>query len=301
MSQPKLDAAIEQLGLSVAVRPEAFEAVREAAIKNELVCMSRGVATRLIGIMDAGKAVVEAFAATPALPLLQETPAATQFWASNDWLNKLLGAAQKAKKEWSTNICGWHAASNLQAIHDLDKTDAAFIELARPDTVLALLAAALPLQYKQERPGPIVWDINKLWAYLDEVVELHTSAESGQVYRHFNKSMMERFAAGLTEAAAATPVATVGSEPLGPHWIQMLVGISEPPHNRVVDIAFTCPGEPAKMHRASAYWNGMQWINAGRAAGQDMDFYTIHYWLNVPEIPAVPEVDTLPIPPTHAV
>jgi len=81
-------------------------------------------------------------------------------------------------------------------------------------------------------------------------------------------------------------------------WIQMLVGQSEPQHYQVVDIAFTCPGEPEKMHRTSAYWTGEQWINAGRASGQDMNFYTVHYWLYIPEPPEIPEVDTLPIPAT---
>lgn len=89
----------------------------------------------------------------------------------------------------------------------------------------ALIAAALPPQYKQERPAPITWDINKLWAFLDEVVELHTSAESGQVYRHFSKAMIESLAANLTTSgtvlATATPVATVGSEPAASGWLDV--------------------------------------------------------------------------------
>lgn len=58
------------------------------------------------------------------------------------------------------------------------------------------------------------FDINKLWAHLDEVVELHTSAESGQVHRHLNKRVVEEFAAALDTCLLATPAAPEAA-PLG--------------------------------------------------------------------------------------
>ena len=70
---------------------------------------------------------------------------AGQWWATDEWLQHLRKTALQARKEWSGNIVGWHPESNLQSIHDVDATDAAFIAQARPDTILALLdRAALP-------------------------------------------------------------------------------------------------------------------------------------------------------------
>lgn len=62
----RLDTAIEFMGLALAVRPEAFEAVREAASSHEKVLMSSGVAKRLIQIMDAAKQVLDIFTDLPA-------------------------------------------------------------------------------------------------------------------------------------------------------------------------------------------------------------------------------------------
>jgi hypothetical protein len=94
MANP-LDTAVEQLGRVLAVRKDAFDAVRAAAKTHEGIYMSSGVASRLISIMDAAKVVLDLELATPAESAAasiggggaDENPLAVAHEVLNDWLD----------------------------------------------------------------------------------------------------------------------------------------------------------------------------------------------------------------------
>jgi len=114
---------------------EALDLIRATATRSVPNCINLQAIDRILADVPAAATSVSGGAAT------DELAGGRSPWSATDeWLTHLLSAARKAEKEWADNIVGWHNDSNLQELHNMDETDAAYISAARPSTIIALLA-----------------------------------------------------------------------------------------------------------------------------------------------------------------